>query len=606
MIIRNYNDLATYVRANASNPLKVAKVMTAWVWTSFHAFSSPNVPPPTDIHDLTKVEYGACGWRALMITTLLEEIGIKTRLVHFWDVPVQGSHVAAELFINGKWMFFDPSFGVYYESKKGVPLSLEEVRAQWPNVVIKHSNLPGWTGERADPTAIDASKTYSTITDTFFEHPGLTNRIDDISGELISLHLSEQVSYRQDGVLTPLNTGGRTWKTYVDTANKSSWKEIIQYYSSNGKLEEVHTTYDNKDEMFVLYDPYNKYDWTKRTIYTRDNYFMKYAITDYDDGHKLIKEYDSRNEFNWTYSLKYYNKSGQLRWQNADYDDGTKGLFSFDDTNGASWTSMTSTLKANGDFAWTYIRYDDGHEINIAWDAANRQTAAAGGSTLSAVAGHNVLQGLEGNDVLVGGSEEDLLIGGKGNDTYYVFDSGTIIFEKPGEGIDTVNAFVNYVLPENVENLYLGGTAVIGVGNDGDNLIVGNNLNNTLRGGAGNDTLIGGLGRDVLYGGPGADVFLWRSIAEVGLGNQADTVMDFNFAEGDRLSFALIDANSVLPGKQSFTFIGTKPFSAPGQIRYAYSGGDTLIQLNTDTSNAVDGVVKIKGVHIPSAAWFIL
>ena len=125
---------------------------------------------------------------------------------------------------------------------------------------------------------------------------------------------------------------------------------------------------------------------------------------------------------------------------------------------------------------------------------------------LSSLGGADTLKGGTGNDTLDGGSGADAMTGGAGNDTYFVDDVGDTVIESAGAGIDTVYASINYVLPANVEQLYLQGSgSIAGVGNGEQNLIVGNASDNALDGGANNDTLMGGGGNDTLFGGTGVD-----------------------------------------------------------------------------------------------------
>ncbi|MFQ3618680.1 MAG: hypothetical protein SNJ50_18470, partial [Cyanobacteriota bacterium] len=147
-----------------------------------------------------------------------------------------------------------------------------------------------------------------------------------------------------------------------------------------------------------------------------------------------------------------------------------------------------------------------------------------------------------GNDTLDGGTGNNTLIGGLGNDVYIVRSLGDTVIERPNEGNDTVQAAVNYTLPDHVENLVLIDNARNGTGNAQNNRITGNALRNLLQGGAGNDTLLGlggadtllgnegndlldgGRGRNILTGGQGRDTFVFG----VGGGLGRSIVTDFN------------------------------------------------------------------------------
>ncbi|CUQ68183.1 calcium-binding protein [Candidatus Nitrospira inopinata] len=120
----------------------------------------------------------------------------------------------------------------------------------------------------------------------------------------------------------------------------------------------------------------------------------------------------------------------------------------------------------------------------------------------------NTLIGSPGNDVLNGGTGNDTMIGGLGDDTYRVDSPGDIVREGRNAGIDKVFSPIDYTLGANLENLELTGGALIGRGNELNNVITGNGGPNTLYGMAGNDTLNGGAGDDTLIGGPGNDTLV--------------------------------------------------------------------------------------------------
>jgi len=109
----------------------------------------------------------------------------------------------------------------------------------------------------------------------------------------------------------------------------------------------------------------------------------------------------------------------------------------------------------------------------------------------------NHLYGLAGNDLLDGGLGADSLVGGAGDDTYIIDIIGDVVTELAGEGNDTVNSAITYVIGNELENLQLTGTAIINAtGNSLENRLTGNSANNKLDGKAGADVMLGGLGND--------------------------------------------------------------------------------------------------------------
>jgi len=111
----------------------------------------------------------------------------------------------------------------------------------------------------------------------------------------------------------------------------------------------------------------------------------------------------------------------------------------------------------------------------------------------------NVLTGNGAANLLDGGAGADTMRGGAGNDTYIVGSSGDQAIETlAGDGVDSVQSSVNFVLGSFVENLFLTGTlSVNGTGNGLANELAGNGAANRLDGGAGADTMRGGAGHDL-------------------------------------------------------------------------------------------------------------
>ncbi|MGI8526880.1 MAG: nidogen-like domain-containing protein, partial [Pseudolabrys sp.] len=80
-------------------------------------------------------------------------------------------------------------------------------------------------------------------------------------------------------------------------------------------------------------------------------------------------------------------------------------------------------------------------------DKNNSIYGFGGNDTIDGKGGNDTLYGGDGNDTIIGGAGNDKMYGGTGDDTYIVSDPGDKVFESKGEGNDTVQAAINYVLP---------------------------------------------------------------------------------------------------------------------------------------------------------------
>jgi Ca2+-binding RTX toxin-like protein len=234
-----------------------------------------------------------------------------------------------------------------------------------------------------------------------------------------------------------------------------------------------------------------------------------------------------------------------------------------------------------------------GNDLGNRLDGMNGQDGLYGG------AGGDTLRGGRGSDVLDGGTGDDTLAGGAGKDRYIVDSSNDTIVEAAHHGADTVEASVSYALADNLETLLLTGTGNLsGTGNDGDNRIAGTIGDNVLSGLGGNDMLeAGGGGIDRMFGGAGADTFRFVQLDESGASYaNADSIGDFNSAEGDKIDLSSIDADIFTAGDQAFTYVGKAAFShTAGELQVLHYSGDTYLQADVNGDALIDFVIKLDG-----------
>jgi len=235
------------------------------------------------------------------------------------------------------------------------------------------------------------------------------------------------------------------------------------------------------------------------------------------------------------------------------------------------------------------VRFTDGTQWSLAWSSSNVgiPTATSFDDVLDAVF-PATLAGLDGDDTYVFGSS-----GVSGN---------YAVIEAPGEGIDTVQSFLNYVLDPQVENLILveSPSSVLpnaerGTGNELDNLLIGNTGDNILDGGAGNDVLVGGIalelegppymrgtGSDILLGGAGDDVLM-------------EDAGEFSFTGGSLFLTSTLDRRESVPRAANDLFIG-----GTGNDTYIlHSQDQTVLELENEGTDTVRSTVEyVLGDHV--------
>lgn len=130
----------------------------------------------------------------------------------------------------------------------------------------------------------------------------------------------------------------------------------------------------------------------------------------------------------------------------------------------------------------------------------------------------------------------------------------------------------------------------------GNDRLFGDAGDDALQGGGGKDWLLGGSGLDQLSGGAAGDRFVFRAVSDSGNTRQtADRILDFQDG-ADRIDLSAIDASAASNGNQSFTLIGSNPFSGEGELRVEQINGDTYISLNTAGIGGSEMMIRIAGL----------
>ncbi len=156
----NLSLLSKQLSENAEGEeLAAVLIVTAWVHSSL---APVDTTPPTSPEHALELLVGACGIRDLILQDVLQRLGYQTRRTSFFDVPVQVGHTATEVYVNGHWIFVDPSIGAYFADPltPDQPLSIAEARAKAPHVLLMQSTLTPWQKKWVDMSEI--AKIYRT------------------------------------------------------------------------------------------------------------------------------------------------------------------------------------------------------------------------------------------------------------------------------------------------------------------------------------------------------------------------------------------------------------------------------------------------------------
>lgn len=321
---------------------------------------------------------------------------------------------------------------------------------------------------------------------------------------------------------------------------------------------------------------------------------------------------------------------------------------------GSTWAPDSRSLLSLLDLSlnnYSFIKDDDRLTRIEGTTDTDRLTVATVGNT--------VIDAGDGNDVLYGSATgQHWLYGGQGDDAYYVRSENDHVIELANGGIDTIVTSIDLEMPANVEivrvtsegltvagnseankmsgsagtDTFFGGggaDAIQGLGGDdflagddgndtinggdGNDMIYGDTGNDSLLGGAGNDVLFGGAGNDVIEGGAGSDTMTGGAGADEFRfrpgdlsANTVTVITDFQRSV-DKISLALLDANTTTSANDAFRFLGTDPFRGrAGELHVVKAGNDLIVEGDVNGDGKADFLIKLLGLSTLTASDFYL
>ena len=257
----------------------------------------------------------------------------------------------------------------------------------------------------------------------------------------------------------------------------------------------------------------------------------------------------------------------------------------------------TDTIQSS--ITFTIATLPNIENLTLTGTTAINGTGNTGNNLIIGNTANNILMGGLGDDNLNGGAGIDTLIGGLGNDIYVVDTTTDIISENVGEGTDTIQSSITFTIATlpNIENLTLTGTTAInGIGNTGNNIIIGNSANNILN---------GGLGKDSLSGGAGIDRFDYRNLAD-SVFSSFDVITDFNANVSNdlflvstvRAGFVNVGAVNTLDAASIGAKLTAAAFGSNFAAQFSF-GQKTFVAINDATAGfnaANDAIIEVTGL----------
>ena len=132
---------------------------------------------------------------------------------------------------------------------------------------------------------------------------------------------------------------------------------------------------------------------------------------------------------------------------------------------------------------------------------------------------------------------------------------------------------------------------------------LGSNAADTFKGDELNNEFQGKTGKDTMTGGAGRDTWDFNAVADSPAGATRDVVTDFAPGQ-DIIDLAGVDADSTVPGNQSFRWVAKANLTGAAQLGYFVSGGTTIVRASTDADAAAELEIQLTGVKTLTAGDF--
>ncbi len=234
--------------------------------------------------------------------------------------------------------------------------------------------------------------------------------------------------------------------------------------------------------------------------------------------------------------------------------------------------------------------------------AAVTRVGGAAHQYISGGPGVDNLAGRGGNDILEGRGAADVINGSTGSDTAsYEHATAGVVASLPNPGTNTNDAAGDtYNLVENLRGSPLADSLF---GTNSANTLEGLAGDDAIKGASGVDKINGGLGDDTLTGGFSNDLFIYSLTADSTVANP-DGILDFSAGSsttfGDRIDLSLVDADTTVNGNQTFSFVGTAPFTlgTRGEVRVSLSGGHVFVTGDVNGDQTADFSIELVNVTV--------